>query len=54
MLNAMLSYWRVADVFVPVLPAAACSLRSMNYCVVIGLLVWLLICCVLIELLSGY
>ena len=38
-----------------ILPAAAtCSLRSMNWCVVIELLVWLLICCVLIELLCGY
>ena len=34
-----------------ILPAAACSLRSMNWCVVIEPLVWLLICCVLIELL---
>ena len=37
-----------------IFPAATCSLRSMNYCVVIELLVWLLICCVLIELLCGY
>ena len=53
-LNAMRSYWKITNVFVAILPAAACSLRSMNYCVVIELLVWLLICCVLIELLSGY
>ena len=37
-----------------ILPAAACSLRSMNWCVVIELLVWLLICCVLIELPCRY
>ena len=38
-----------------ILPAAAtCSLRSMNWCVIIELLVWLLIFCVLIELLCGY
>ena len=42
------------NVSVAILPAAACSLRSMNYCVVIELLVRLLICCVLIELLGGY
>ena len=37
-----------------ILPAAACTLRSMNWCVVIELLVWLLICCVLIEVLCRY
>ena len=37
-----------------ILPAAACSLRSMNWYVVIELLVWLFICCVLIELLCRY
>ena len=37
-----------------ILPAAACSLRSMNWCVVIELLVWLVICCVLIELMCRY
>ena len=37
-----------------ILPAAACSLRSMNWYVVIELLVWLLICCVLIELPCRY
>ena len=37
-----------------ILPAAACSLRSMNWCVVIEPLVWLLICCLLIELLCRY
>ena len=34
--------------------AATCSLRSMNKSVVIELLVWLLIGCVLIELLCGH
>ena len=37
-----------------IFPAAVCSLRSMNWCVVIELLVWLLIWCVLIELLCRY
>ena len=37
-----------------IFPAATCSLRSMNQCVVIELLLWLLICYVLIELLCGY
>ena len=34
--------------------AATCSLRAMNQCVVIELLVWLLICCVLVELPCGH
>ena len=54
LLNAMHSYYKITNVFVAILPAAACSLRSMNWCVVIELLVWLLICCVLIELLCRY
>ena len=37
-----------------IFPAATYSLRSMNSCVVIEVLVWLLICRVLIELLCGY
>ena len=54
LLNTMHSYWKITNVFVAILPAAACILRSMNKCVVIELLVWLLICCVLIELLCRY
>ena len=44
---------QVTTLFVAIFPATTYSLRSMN-CVVIELLVWLLICCVLIELLCGY
>ena len=44
---------QVTTLFVAIFPATTYSLRSMN-CVVIELLVWLLICCVLIELSSGY
>ena len=43
LLNPTHSYQN--NVFVAVFLAATCSLRSMNQCVVIELLVWLLDCC---------
>ena len=49
LLNATHLYLKKSNVFVAICPAAACSLRSMNKCVVIELLVWLLNCCVVIE-----
>ena len=41
---------KICNVFVAIFSSATCSLRSMNQCVVIELLVWLLNCWEVIEL----